>query len=188
MGSRIETRFSTETRSYTGVELRPHFLLQEFGLKGSALAAFIGPCDVKTEHLVDWEDRLARDRIEARMMVHFLGEFFGMTLREGVLLQRLAMAEMAQLLNSGSTARVIRQGDDLFVKDRKLSVSIVTASPVSVLFHAGINIDPAGAPVPTIGLQELGVDPGEWAGSVLREFAEEWAETDWACAKVRPML
>jgi hypothetical protein len=189
----IALKFDERPRPYTGVELRPHFLLTELGLQGPALAAFIGPCHVKTEHLVDWEDRLALDRIEAAEMAHFIGEFFGASLREGVLRQRLLIAQMAQSLNerlqaSGRPERVTRSGDDLFVKDRKLSVSIVTASPVSQLLHVGINIDPAGAPVKAVGLKELGIEPGPWIRETLEAFREEFAGIEWACAKVRPVL
>lgn len=185
----LATLFSKVERAYTGVELRPHFLLTELGLRGSAIGAFIGPCQVQTEHLVDWEDRLANDRIEARWMVHFIGEFFGMGLREGVFAQRLLMSLMGEVANEhlGKTA-LRRSGDDLFAGDRKLSVSIVTASPVSLLLHAGINIDPAGAPVAAIGLGELGVLPETWVPEVLRRFAEEWEGIHWACAKVRPVI
>lgn len=179
--------------AYTGVELRPHFLLERFGLKGSALGVFVGPCFVATEHLVDWEDRLARDHIRAARMVHFIGEFFGLGLREGVILQRLLMATMGEQLAPGlrapAEARVVRRhGDDLFVEDRKLSVSIVTASPVSILLHAGINIDPSGAPVPAIGLAELGIAPDAWISRVLESFRAECESTEWACAKVRPVM
>lgn len=186
--------FSEKERPYTGPELRPHFLLTEMGLRGSALGAFIGPCRVQTEHLVDWEDRLAHDRIEARLMVHFLGEFFGATLKEGVLRQRLLMATIQQTLNerllrAGKADRLLtRDGDDLFSQGRKLSVSIVTASPVSQLLHAGINIDPAGAPVAAIGLAELGIDAREWVPELLEAVRQEWDSMEWACAKVRPVM
>ncbi len=197
------THFSEKPRPYTGPELRPHFLLTEFALRGSALGAFIGPCHVKTDHLVDWEDRLANDRIEAKQMVHFLGEFFGATLKEGVLRQRLFIAQLGQsiqrhLEKSGLSRkfRLHRDGDDLFLTDltapesapRKLSVSIVTASPVSQLLHTGINVDPEGAPVPAIGLRELGIEPVEWAKQALETFAQEWDGVEWACAKVRPVM
>lgn len=194
MTQSLSTLFSKDERAYTGVELRPHFLLTEFKLKGSAIGAFIGPCHVKTEHLVDWEDRMAEDRIEARWMVHFIGEFFGnMTLREGVLVQRLFISTLgdeinARLLARGAGELCRRDGDDLFIGERKLSVSIVTASPVSQLLHAGINIDPAGAPVAAIGLGELGIVPDEWIPAVLRRFSEEWEGIHWACAKVRPVV
>ena len=143
----LQTYFSKDERPYTGPELAPHFILTRFAVKGSAITAFCGPCFVKTEHLVDWEDRLVNDRIEAKRMVHFLGEFFGISLREGVVLQRLFMARIKEslLAKMGAEAALRglkRDGDDLFVDGKKLSVSIVTASPVSVLLHAGINIDP----------------------------------------------
>ena len=190
----LVTQFSLTERPYTGVELRPHFLLTELGLRGPALGAFIGPCRVQTEHLVDWEDRLAHDRIEARWMVHFIGEFFGMGLREGVFAQRLLMALMGDIANEhllkagGAGGLLRRSGDDLFMGDRKLSVSIVTASPVSILLHAGINIDPEGAPVAAIGLKELGIRPEVWVPEVLARFAKEWEDIHWACAKVRPVI
>jgi hypothetical protein len=192
---KFATLLSKEDRAYTGAELRPHFLLTKLGLKGSGLAAFIGPCRVETENLVDWEDRLASDRIEARRMIHFLGEFFGSSLREGVLAQRLLMAiALERLRAEGVRAgfELSREGDDLFAVSsggkRKLSVSIVTASPVSQLLHAGINIEPEGAPVPAVGLAELGVQPERFAAGVLEAFASEWESLDWACAKVRPVV
>jgi hypothetical protein len=193
MTSSVEILFSEKSRTYFGPELRPHFLLTEMGLKGSALAAFIGPCQVKTEHLVDWEDRMVSDRIEANSMVHFLGEFFGIPLREGVFLQRLTVSIAKDLLARELGPRALeldlrREGDDLFLQNRKLSVSIVTASPVSVLFHLGINIDPSGAPVPAIGLQELGIDASKWGRAVLEAVQKELDGIGWACVKVRPVI
>lgn len=184
--------------TYTGIELRPHFLLEKLALRGNAVGAFIGPCRVETQHLVDWEDRLAKDFIEARSMVHFMGEFFGWDLREGVFLQRLitALARdlLVAMLPAESRFQFVRSGDDILVIEpgsthtRKLSVSIVTASPVSILIHFGINIDPTGAPVPAIGLEELKIDAQEWARKFLNAWSEEISSVDWACAKVRPVV
>ena len=195
----INTRYVENSRPYLGPELRPHFLLTQLQMKGSALAAWVGPCDVKTEHLVDWEDRLANDSIKAEKMIHFLGEFFGITLREGVFLQRLLMSIMREVLTdflrdevrisaAGLLNSLRRDGDDLFLLERKLSVSIVTASPVSVLLHAGINVDPSGAPVPAIGLDELKIDAARFAKEVLKRFENEWQSIEWACTKVRPVV
>ena len=189
----IQTLFSKEPRPYFGPELRPHFLLTQMAIKGSAVAAFIGPCKVETEHLVDWEDRLVSDRIEAKSMLHFIGEFFGITLREGVFLQRLAVSIAKDILAAELGARALelglrRDGDDIFISSRKLSVSIVTASPVSVLFHLGINVDPTGAPVAAIGLQELGIDASKWGQAVLQALKQELDGIAWACVKVRPVI
>lgn len=190
----ITTRRIEKEIPYTGPELRPHFLLTQFQMRGDALAAFQGPCRVDTSHLVDWEDRMVNDRIEAQRMVHFLGEFFGWTLPQGVLFQRLFMSivrDEIAALNPG--VAITRDGDDLFVagfgKDpRKLSVSIVTASPVSILLHAGINIDPTGAPVPAIGLSELKISADLLTERVLSRAAQELDSVQWACAKVRPVV
>jgi hypothetical protein len=196
---RVTTQFLEKEMPYTGPELRPHFLLEKFKIQGSAVAAFIGPCDVKTEHLVDWEDRLANDFIRSKLMVHFLGEFFGISLAEGVLYQRLFMAIAGQEIARTTGKVITRSGDDLFWNDgkddRKLSVSIVTASPVSRLLHAGINLDATGAPVKAAGLFDLGIGAPqglqpvkELVSRILTTFSEEVDGIEWACAKVRPVV
>ena len=196
---RIVTKWIEEKMPYTGPELRPHFLLEKFRIQGSAVAAFVGPCEVKTEHLVDWEDRLENDFIRSKLMVHFLGEFFGISLAEGVLYQRLFMAIAGQEIARATGKPVTRSGDDLFWNDgkddRKLSVSIVTASPVSRLLHAGINLDATGAPVKAAGLFDLGLGAAQdlspvksLVARILKSFSEEVDGIEWACAKVRPVV
>ena len=184
----FKTYFHSEELTYHGPELSPHFILSRFRVEGSCLAAFHGPCLVKTDHLVDWEDRLQNDHIQAKKMIHFLGEFFGITLKEGVWIQRLLVSHLhSDLLARGH--KVSRNGDDLFVNStRKLSVSIVTASPVSVLLHLGINIDSEGAPVEAIGLKDLGVDARELTQNLLNWFQGEYESVERACVKVRPVI
>jgi uncharacterized protein len=191
----IQTRFLDSEWTYRGPELRPHFILSQFKIEGSALIAFRGACDVKTDHLVDWEDKLQNDFIRAESMIHFLGEFFGATLAEGVWIQRLLVAEWAARLRALGFA-VDREGDDLFwnaahQKRLKLSVSIVTASPVSVLLHLGVNVNASGAPVPAAGLQDLGMKPAA-IEAMVRDLLQ-WFETEVhsvlrACVKVRPVV
>lgn len=192
----MNTLWISTPLKYTGPELRPHFILQKTRLEGSSLIAFVGECDVKTEHLVDWEDKLQNDFIRARKMLHFLGEFFGITLAEGVWIQRLLVARChVQLRELGH--EVERDGDDLFwtsgpgAERRKLSVSIVTASPVSVLLHLGINLDAEGAPVQAAGLYDLGFSDAQvqsWAELMMSQFAEEYRSVLRACVKVRPVV
>jgi hypothetical protein len=214
---RITTKMMDELLPYRGPELRPHFLLETWRLSGSAVAGFLGPCEVATGDLVDWEDRLAGDFIRSKLMLHFLGEFFGSSLEEGVLYQRIFMSIAAQEIALLTGERIVRSGDDLFWMDpgsmpkgekteewaaregRKLSVSIVTASPVSRLLHVGINIDATGAPVRAAGLMDLGIVPrGQGAqdllpardlgARILRAFSDEIEGVEWACAKVRPVV
>ena len=88
----------------------------------------------------------------------------------------------------------ISEGDDLFVfiddraggTPRKLSVSVATRSARGTgLTHLGLNVDPTGAPVPAIGLAELGLDPRPLADDVLRRYAAEIAGVRHALTKVR---
>ena len=179
--------------AYTGAELRPHWIAEQTGSFRSALAVFRGPCSVATGELVDLADRKEQAVIEAREMLHFLGEFFGPGLELAIAWQRLLIAQFAARLQAGVTdpgCAVLRVGDDIFVERegvrRKLSVSIVTASPVSTLLHFGVNIDPAGAPVPAVGLQELGVDPDALARVILEDWTQEMASQYTARCKVTP--
>ena len=186
---RILEKTAKEPLTYTGKELRPHWGLEKTGVYGSLLTAFIGPCEVPTDHLVDMEDRLAHDMIRAGSMLHVLGEFFGTTLESGVLYQRLMMVWAERLLREAGLL-VARSGDDLFFEDYKLSVSIATVSPVSVLIHWGLNIDPSGAPVKAAGLLELGWGNAEvlaFAKKLLTHYIGELEEIRIAQCKVRPV-
>jgi len=191
----VQFRVLDEAITYTGRELRPHWGLERTGVYGSLITAFLGPCDVPTGHLVDWEDRLNNDHIRAETMLHFVGEFFGTTLEAGVLYQRLLMSWAERLLREAGLTDIVREGDDLFVGGgasgrAKLSVSIATVSPVSVLIHWGINVDPSGAPVKAAGLNRLGWGKTEvlgFAKKLLAHYIEELEEIRLARCKVRPV-
>ncbi len=177
-----------ERITYTGSELRPHWGLEQTKIYGSLLTAFVGPCEVKTGELVDMEDRLASDFIRSKSMLHVIGEFFGTTLEAGVLYQRLLISHAEDRLRLAGWPKIERRGDDLMIGDRKLSVSIATVSPVSVLIHWGMNIDSTGAPVKAIGFSELGWNETkalEFAHELLAGFCEEIKDIQIAQCKVR---
>ncbi|MBI3542345.1 MAG: DUF366 family protein [Deltaproteobacteria bacterium] len=104
--------------------------------------------------------------------------------------QRLFMVWAERILRDAGLS-VARSGDDLFIDgDAKLSVSIATASPVSVLIHWGLNIDPSGAPVKAAGLERLGWKNAEvlaFAKKLLTHYIEELEEIRVAQCKVRPV-
>jgi hypothetical protein len=183
----LQTYSHLEELAYNGVELRPHFILSQFRIEGSAFVTFTGPCSVATDDLVDWEDRLVNDYIRAKSMVHFLGEFFGASMKEALWMQRL-LVSLAHAWLQRHGVNVTRSGDDLYFVAKKLSVSVVTVSPVSALLHLGINIDPEGAPVNAGGLKELGVDPVKLANDMLVEFQQEYESIAKAAVKVRAVI
>jgi hypothetical protein len=172
---------------YDGSQLRPHFLMARFGIVGDAAVIFRGPADVRGAALVDLEDRGQKHVIRSADMLHLMVERFEADLVLGIFLQRLIasiVADQVRALAPGRT--VLRNGDDVRVDGRKLSVSIATVSPVSTLIHFGINVDPAGAPVPAAGLSELGIDPNAFAPALLGLLDAELEGIAHARAKVAP--
>lgn len=194
MISSIETFFLDQEIPYTGNELRPHWISERTKVFAPSLVAFIGPCDVQTNEMVDVEDRVEGEFIKAKSMVHFLAEWFQDSLPLAITKQRLFISNFCNLLNQelgkDSLYSVEREGNDLYVRvnkqKKKLSVSIVTASSVSCLFHFGVNIDPAGAPVDTIGLLELGLNPSILAKKMLSLWQDEEKEIVKSICKVLP--
>jgi hypothetical protein len=193
--SALHAAWLAERIPYTGHELAPHWISGKTGVFASAIVAFRGPCRVNTGELVDLEDSRAARFIESAEMLHFLGEWFDGSLELAVARQRLLIAGFAETLRerlpAEETRRLVRRGNDLFLHEAsgppaKLSVSIVTATSVSTLFHFGVNIETAGAPVKAVGLSELGVDPERLALDVLKAWQEEWDGMAKARCKVAP--
>ncbi len=179
----IKTKFLTDEFPYTGPELRSLYLYEK-GLKGDGVLSWIGSCDVKTNDLVDAEDRVENDFIKSKRMVHFLGEFFHKDIFFGICIQRL-MAEIIMDVLAGQTDKEFsRKGDDIYCDDKKLNVSIATVSSLSTLIHFGVNVDPEGAPVSAIGLKDLNVDPKIFVESCLKGFKAEIEDIFEASVKV----
>jgi len=181
----MQWRWLPQEIPYTGCELRSGWIADIAGLEGEALVAFIGPCEVSLAHMVDTEDVARGIPIKAAQMLHFLAEHFDTELAHTVLRQRLLVCRAAEILNQTSKHPIRRDGDDLFAEGRKLSVSVATASPVSTLIHLGLNINPSGAPVPAIGLDELGVSAAQVAKQIMAAYIEEMRSCQAACSKVR---
>jgi len=131
----VETAFLPEPLDYTGAELRSHFVRERGRIESDGVVAFVGACAVRGERLVDLEDAEAGDEIVAARMLHFIGEHFPCALREANLRLRLLVSIARDALaEAAPSARVLRRGDDLFVGERKLSVAICTATPLSAVF------------------------------------------------------
>jgi uncharacterized protein len=169
--------------AYTGAELRGGFVRARGGVEGDAAIGFVGPCDVPNENLVDLDDARAGECIRAAAMAHVIAEH-ACALEVAVLRQRLLVALLGETLaDRGKVA--LRDGDDLYYEGRKLTVSIAAPSRSSCVIHLGINIDPAGAPVPAVGLAELGLEPRALLEELLARYRRELETAAHAQTKVR---
>lgn len=175
----------SESIDYDGSQLRPHWIYETVGEAGDAVAVFCGKADVAIDRLVDLADVLDGLFIKSDRMLHFIVESFGADLDRSVLLQRLLMLIIFEELSAARVKHLSRRGDDLYVGDGKLSVSIATVSHVSCLIHVGLNIVTEGTPVKTAALSDVGIDPSDFGSKCAASFAREITEMRGATTKVR---
>jgi uncharacterized protein len=215
----MKTKLLEYKEKYTGDQLHSLFSYISEGLSGDSIVAWIGPCEVHFDQMVDGEDLRAGASIRGGEMLHFIVEKFHQQIFAGVCLQRLLTAialdllrdmliaklsakksdtllgRISEKLNDSSASHVDlnllpalrRDGDDIFVNDGKLSISIATVSPMSTLIHFALNCTNEGTPedVETAAFDELGIDPKIYATKLMELFAKEVSEIEFATCKVK---
>ena len=182
----MHTKLIDTEIKYIGSQLAPHWIYKNLKLQGDAIVAFIGECEVALTEMVDIEDVINNEPIYSKSMLSFITEQFNVNLVEGVFRQRLLICIIKELLEERGIF-VVRNGDDLMIDGKKLSVSIATKSTTSILIHTGLNILSEDAPVKASGLtSELGItDIKEFALEVMKRYSEELEDINLASTKVR---
>jgi hypothetical protein len=138
--------------------------------------------------MVDLEDVRKNAPIFSHNMLHFIVEHFDMDLEKTILRQRLLIAIIKDILWQKQRAEFTRSGDDLYLGDKKLSVSIATLTPVSTMIHTGLNIISKDTPVATVGLADLGLRDEEIEPlgiHICSRYTKEISEVRLARCKVR---
>ena len=183
----MRSRLIKEEITYTGAQLHSLFALDTFGVAGDSVVAFVGPSDVPVREIVDIDDLKAGRRLHAPKMLHFIAEHFENDLEKTVLRQYLLIDILKDRLNERIGRAVIRrQGNDLYDNDYKLTITTATASPVSCLFHVGINVIGPEEPVADAkGLSNYNLDPMVIAPEVLERYTKEIERIALTRCKVR---
>ncbi|MBQ6512685.1 DUF366 family protein [Methanobrevibacter sp.] len=149
-----------EIFEYDGSQINPSWAFQEFGIYGSSIITWIGPVNITPDNLKDFAD--VGLEIKSNYMVNFICEFFDQqppNMRIAYLRQRLLVMIFREILaEHGVTTK--REGDDIFVCNRKLSISIASISLSSSKIHFAFNLEDKGTPddVETIGLYDIEVN------------------------------
>ncbi|MGP8321859.1 MAG: DUF366 family protein [Methanosarcinaceae archaeon] len=129
-----------EKMDYDGSQISSLWGYNIAGVQDDSIIAFRGACDVKIEHMIDLEDKKANESIISPDMLHFIIEHFDSTdLKLVYARQRLFTSIVFEILAARGMS-IMRTGDDLFVNDNKLTVSIASTSAVSQKIHFGINV------------------------------------------------
>jgi len=171
----------TNNTSYDGSQIEPLWAFKTFKLKESSIVSWIGPMEIKPDHLIDFED--VGLEIKGDNMLHFIIEHFDVQPADLNLCyhrQRIFVMIIKDILNNLGI-KTTRNGDDLYIqkinlKPGKLSVSIATCSISSMKIHFALNLTEKGTPndVDTSALLEAGVDIGI---EDVNEIAEKASET-----------
>ncbi|MBX9768162.1 MAG: DUF366 family protein, partial [Bdellovibrionales bacterium] len=95
----MKTYFIEKPLTYDGAQLRSLFAYSQYGILGTSVVAFVGPCDVR-EHMVDLEDVRAGALICGAEMLHLIFEIFeaNNSLTHGVSFQRLVTASAVEVM------------------------------------------------------------------------------------------
>lgn len=186
----LKTKWIEKNFLYDGKQLRPLYNYQEHDLVGHSVVAWVGGCDVHFDHMKDLVDLKNQEKICGSQMLHFVFEIFDLQLLGGVFLQRLfASLVFEELLNFEKVRAHIqdwkRDGDDLYFKDAKLSISVAIPSLRSTLIHFALNVSNEGTPVKTCALSDFGIDSKTFAVKVFARFEQEFNSSVDATYQVR---
>lgn len=176
-----------EKFDYDGSQISSLWAYNSFGVQEDSVVVFRGACDVKIEHMIDLEDRRANESIWSEDMVSFIIEHFDSTdLKLIYARQRLFTALIREHL-ADLGVKTTREGDDLFLKGKKLTVSIASTSAVSQKIHFGINVshDIYG------NLKEGGIGEDKMVASFMQAVGEayvrEFEDIEKDLRKSRPL-
>lgn len=145
---------------YDGSQIEPMWAFRQFKVKNSSIVSWTGPVEIEPDNLIDYED--VGLEIKGGLMLNFIIEHFDCQPADMRLCyhrQRLFVMIVRDLLEKrGIETR--REGDDIYVGDGKLSISIATGSISSMKIHFALNVTTVGTPeaVETAGLLECGAD------------------------------
>lgn len=174
---------------YDGSQLAPLFAYRTTGTLGPSVIGFRGACNVLLDKMIDLEDLRASAEIRGSDMVHFIVEIFDHDLFGAVSFQRiiadLARATISEL--TGNRIGLRRDGDDLYLDNKKLSISIATASPVSQMIHFAVNVSNEGTPVATCALQDFDIPAEVFGRTMIAKIMHEFQSIVEATQKVRPI-
>ncbi len=135
-----------DNNEYDGSQIEPSWAFEIFKIKDSTIVSWIGPMNIHSDNLIDYED--VGLEIKGDLMLNFIVEHFDVQpadLKLAYHRQRiLVMITRDKLLDYGITTT--QDGDDIFIDDKKLSVSIATASISSMKMHFALNITTNGTP------------------------------------------
>ena len=153
----IVYKFINENFAYDGSQIDPSWAFKKYGIKGSSIIAWRGPVNITPDNLKDFAD--VGLEIKSNEMVNIICEFFDVqpaNIRMAYMRQRLLVLLFREELTKLGVESY-REGDDIYVDNAKLTISIASVSISSMKIHFAFNIRDNGTPdvLDTIGIFEV---------------------------------
>ncbi len=184
------SRLLPQPIKYDGSQIAPLWAYS-MGIKGDSIVVFHGAMDVTFENMKDLEDRRAKKTIRGDDLIHIIVERFDSpaSMRLAYYMQRLLVVCVKDVLE-GHGIKTIRNGDDLFIEGRKLTVSIASACISSEKIHCGINLTTRGTPedIKTAALEDFGIK--DWkiiAQGIAEAFLHEIEDIEGDIVKTKTL-
>ncbi|WP_423792510.1 DUF366 family protein [Methanocaldococcus indicus] len=174
---------------YTGKEIKELWAFETFNIQKDSIVAFRGKMEVKREFMKDLKD-LKREKIDMPIVsddsINFIVEHFDVSLRDIYFRQRLLIFIAKEIIENYGV-KLYRDGDDLYYKNKKLSVSIACKGIVSGKIHLGINVKSKKIHVPIVGLEDLGLDANKIMEEIALKYANEIEKIEKDLRKTKPL-
>lgn len=181
----MKTKFLKEEFLYDGSQMKPLDNYLKHDLLGDSCIAWVGPCQISFDKMLDGEDLIEKCEIRGDKMLHFVFELFQRELVSAVFLQRLFASLIQAYVYQNSKVYLKRDGDDLYLENKKFSISIAAPSVNSMMVHFAVNIVNRGTPVETLSCEDLKVKPEIMAEALLKQISHEYQSILNASFKVR---
>ncbi|RKZ33730.1 hypothetical protein DRQ33_03645 [bacterium] len=188
-GYRMDYLLVPDAMEMTIQAMRPHWALKEFDLWGDSMVIFRGPMNVTPQECIDLKEYKRGTVFPKGDLLHFVIEHFNDNLETGILRQNIlvSIAEEKLVHRIGSAQKVLRWGDDLYDEDKRLTLTAVAPTLVSVKIHFGICIDsfPESG---FAGIDEYSLDPIELGEVIGNQYRADIRRLREKCWRMRPIL
>ncbi|MFN8845413.1 MAG: DUF366 family protein [Bdellovibrionales bacterium] len=181
----MKTKFLKDEFLYDGSQMKPLDNYLKYDLLGDSCLSWIGPCEISFDKMLDGEDLIEKCEIRGSKMLHFIFEIFQRELVSAVFLQRLFASLVQAYVFENSKIYLKRDGDDLYLEDKKFSISIAAPSINSNMVHFAVNVSNLGTPVKTVSCEDLNIKPEVMAEVLLKKISHEYQSIINASFKVR---
>ncbi len=188
-GYRMDYLLVPEPMEMTIDAMRPHWALKKFDLWGDSMVIFRGPMNIKPDEGIDLKEFKRGTVFPKGDILHFIIEHFNDELEKGVLRQNIlvSIAEEKLAHRIGSSQKILRWGDDLYDEDRRLTLTAVAPTLVSVKIHLGICID-ADEDAGFAGISEYSLDPNELGEVIGNQYRADIRRLREKCWRMRPII